>query len=259
MAKIVTMGEIMLRLSTPGNEKFIQADEFDITSGWEELKSMSDQFDGKIPMIATYDNSIDKMTLDIKKTTAEQPHEILYSKLQLFKDGTLTRSLSMNNIKDGETITGLELGNYHIDFEYSSIKTNNSLPIMLSEEVKLLADKGKVLDNVNVTKTATNNVLGTNSYVDETTGETVTENLYGYFVTFNWKLKHKFASNLTLVIQSDNKTEVFDNALEYESYTPQTLFVQGEKITYYFRMTSNLVDFENDLNVGEVFRDTITV
>ena len=30
MAKVVTMGEIMLRLSTPGNEKFIQADEFDV-------------------------------------------------------------------------------------------------------------------------------------------------------------------------------------------------------------------------------------
>ena len=26
MAKVVTMGEIMLRLSTPNNEKFIQAD-----------------------------------------------------------------------------------------------------------------------------------------------------------------------------------------------------------------------------------------
>ena len=33
MAKIVTMGEIMLRLSTPNNEKFIQADEFDINYG----------------------------------------------------------------------------------------------------------------------------------------------------------------------------------------------------------------------------------
>ena len=30
MAKIVTMGEIMLRLSTPNNEKIIQADEFDV-------------------------------------------------------------------------------------------------------------------------------------------------------------------------------------------------------------------------------------
>ena len=30
MAKVVTMGEIMLRLSTPGYEKFIQADEFDV-------------------------------------------------------------------------------------------------------------------------------------------------------------------------------------------------------------------------------------
>jgi hypothetical protein len=119
----------------------------------------------------------------------------------------------MNNIKNGETITGVELGNYRIDFEYSSIKTNNSLPIKLSEDVKLLADKDKVLDDVRATTSRTNTVIGTNSYVDETTGETVTENLYGYFVTFNWKLKHKFASNLTLVIQSENKTEVFDNAL----------------------------------------------
>ena len=33
MAKVVTMGEIMLRLSTPNNEKFIQADEFDVCYG----------------------------------------------------------------------------------------------------------------------------------------------------------------------------------------------------------------------------------
>ena len=36
MAKIVTMGEIMLRLSTPNNEKFIQADEFNINYGGGE-------------------------------------------------------------------------------------------------------------------------------------------------------------------------------------------------------------------------------
>ena len=36
MGKIVTMGEIMLRLSTPGNEKFIQADEFDVCYGGGE-------------------------------------------------------------------------------------------------------------------------------------------------------------------------------------------------------------------------------
>ena len=36
MAKIVTMGEIMLRLSTPGNERFIQADEFDVCYGGGE-------------------------------------------------------------------------------------------------------------------------------------------------------------------------------------------------------------------------------
>jgi len=36
MAKVVTMGEIMLRLSTPGHEKFIQADEFDVCYGGGE-------------------------------------------------------------------------------------------------------------------------------------------------------------------------------------------------------------------------------
>ena len=36
MAKVVTMGEIMLRLSTPGNQKFIQADEFDVCYGGGE-------------------------------------------------------------------------------------------------------------------------------------------------------------------------------------------------------------------------------
>lgn len=36
MAKVVTMGEIMLRLSTPNNEKLIQADEFDVCYGGGE-------------------------------------------------------------------------------------------------------------------------------------------------------------------------------------------------------------------------------
>lgn len=36
MAKVVTMGEIMLRLSTPNFEKFIQADEFDVNYGGGE-------------------------------------------------------------------------------------------------------------------------------------------------------------------------------------------------------------------------------
>ena len=30
MAKVITMGEIMLRLTTPNNEKFIKAAEFDV-------------------------------------------------------------------------------------------------------------------------------------------------------------------------------------------------------------------------------------
>ena len=34
--KVVTMGEIMLRLSTPNNERFLQADEFDVCYGGGE-------------------------------------------------------------------------------------------------------------------------------------------------------------------------------------------------------------------------------
>lgn len=36
MAKIVTMGEIMLRLSTPGNNRFVQSDSFDVNYGGGE-------------------------------------------------------------------------------------------------------------------------------------------------------------------------------------------------------------------------------
>ena len=36
MANVVTMGEIMLRLSTPGNERFLQAEEFDVCYGGGE-------------------------------------------------------------------------------------------------------------------------------------------------------------------------------------------------------------------------------
>ena len=36
MAKIVTFGEIMLRLSTPGNTRFIQSDSFDVVYGGGE-------------------------------------------------------------------------------------------------------------------------------------------------------------------------------------------------------------------------------
>ena len=36
MSKIICFGEIMLRLSTPNNEKFIQADEFDVCYGGGE-------------------------------------------------------------------------------------------------------------------------------------------------------------------------------------------------------------------------------
>ena len=36
MAKVVTLGEIMLRLSTPGNTRFVQSDSFDVVYGGGE-------------------------------------------------------------------------------------------------------------------------------------------------------------------------------------------------------------------------------
>lgn len=33
MGKVVTLGEIMLRLSTPGNTRFVQSDSFDVVYG----------------------------------------------------------------------------------------------------------------------------------------------------------------------------------------------------------------------------------
>ena len=36
MAKVMTMGEIMLRLKTPGNERFFQSPEFEATFGGGE-------------------------------------------------------------------------------------------------------------------------------------------------------------------------------------------------------------------------------
>ena len=36
MKKVITLGEIMLRLSTPNNERIIQADEFDVCYGGGE-------------------------------------------------------------------------------------------------------------------------------------------------------------------------------------------------------------------------------
>ena len=41
MGKVVTLGEIMLRLSTPGNTRFVQSDSFDVVyGGGEELREL---------------------------------------------------------------------------------------------------------------------------------------------------------------------------------------------------------------------------
>ena len=39
--KVVTLGEIMLRLSTPGNTRFVQSDSFDVVYGGGEATLLS--------------------------------------------------------------------------------------------------------------------------------------------------------------------------------------------------------------------------
>ena len=39
--KVVTLGEIMLRLSTPGNTRFVQSDSFDVVYGGVRLTLLS--------------------------------------------------------------------------------------------------------------------------------------------------------------------------------------------------------------------------
>ena len=79
MAKIVTMGEIMLRLSTPQNEKFIQADEFDVCYGGGEANvavSLANyghtaEFVSKVP-----DNPIGRCAVAALKKHGVQTHNI---------------------------------------------------------------------------------------------------------------------------------------------------------------------------------------
>ena len=51
MGKVVTLGEIMLRLSTPGNTRFVQSDSFDVVYGGGEANvalNLADNADAKM-------------------------------------------------------------------------------------------------------------------------------------------------------------------------------------------------------------------
>ena len=72
MAKVVTMGEIMLRLSTPGNQKYIQATQFDINYGGGEANvavSLANyghdaEFVTKVP-----ENTVSKQSTSLRAAT----------------------------------------------------------------------------------------------------------------------------------------------------------------------------------------------
>ncbi len=78
MKKIVTMGEIMLRLSTPNNEKFIQADEFDINYGGGEANvavSLANYGHRAEFVTAVPDNEIGECAVAaLRKYGVETPH-----------------------------------------------------------------------------------------------------------------------------------------------------------------------------------------
>ena len=95
MAKVITMGEIMLRLSTPNNEKFIQADEFDVNYGGGEANvavSLANYGHDAEFVTAVPDNEIGECAVAaLRKYNVETKH-ILLSLPQPRLISTLMRS-----------------------------------------------------------------------------------------------------------------------------------------------------------------------
>ena len=90
MAKIVTMGEIMLRLSTPNNEKFIQADEFDINYGGGEANVAVS--------LANYGH-------DTQFVTAVPANRLASAQWQLFANTTWEQSSFPERVRDWVSTT----------------------------------------------------------------------------------------------------------------------------------------------------------
>ena len=113
MAKIVTMGEIMLRLSTPGNERFIQADEFDVCYGGGEANVAVS--------LANYGHDADFVT----KVPANPIGECAVASLRKMNVGTkfIARGGERLGIYFLESGSSMRASNVVYDRAYSSIST----------------------------------------------------------------------------------------------------------------------------------------
>ena len=221
--------------------RFVQADlwEYIEEKKWSKLVNVDDLFESKIPVSYNYEQEYDKAIVSFSNENLNVPEDIIYTNIKLFKDGTLTHDLFTNQIQKEFTIPAVDLGDYKIDLEYSSVTTNTVEPTVLSQNLKVYANKDQVLSDV----TAKSNLVSSGQYT----------------VTFNWKRNHKLATHLRFVMRSSKGTHYFDNALQNDSYTPPVILDNGETITYWFEMTSPYIDFGTGLTQGEVFRDTYVV
>ena len=113
MAKIVTMGEIMLRLSTPNNEKFIQADEFDVNYGGGEANVAVS--------LANYGHDVQFVTA----VPANPIGECAVAALRKYNVGTkhIARSGERLGIYFLETGSAMRASNVVYDRAHSSIST----------------------------------------------------------------------------------------------------------------------------------------
>ena len=113
MAKVVTMGEIMLRLSTPNNEKFIQADEFDVNYGGGEANVAVS--------LANYGHDVDFVTA----VPSNPIGDCAVAALRKYNVGTkhIARSGERLGIYFLETGSAMRASNVVYDRAHSSIST----------------------------------------------------------------------------------------------------------------------------------------
>lgn len=242
MAKRFTPIEDEDDIKTPNWDKtfprMVQADVFNLTS-WEKLDSTYSRLNGKIPITYQYNSSVDKVDVIVKNEDLESHEDIFYSNIKLYKNGNLIHNKSVRNIKNGEEIKDIDLGRYTVELEYSSTKTNTVDSNKLTEDFIFLANPSEVMDNVQL--------------ITNPVGEDI------YTVTFSWETKHKLAEKLILYIQTQNVTQSFENALEYDNYTPAIYFKPGDTVEYWFEMTSEYVGFESGLNFGMVYNGQLSL
>ena len=220
--------------------RFVQADKFS-NSGltWTQLGTTADKFKNGIKTEQIYVPEIDKVKMIVgKDLSLDSYNDVIYSKVKLFKDNNLVYDNVAKDLSKGHEINDVELGDYRIEIDYSSLDTSTIDSNKVIKNVAVRANADDVISDVH---------LDSNSAGDG-----------NYTITLSWKLNHKLATGLTLFMSDGSKTFSFENALNYDSYSPPFYFSSGEEVKCWFQMTSRYVNFGNG-TTGEVFRDTFTV